>query len=136
MDHKKTYEEPNTLVSFSPDVKVQQDQHEKMVVIGFLAALPSEYDSVKLEILSNPEISSFRETLSRILRTETSSSTPSSLMSNALVRQNIGESEKQQHRNSGPSGNSRRTSSRRVLYYYCHKSGHKIRDCKKWLSRN
>ena len=62
MDYKKTNEELNTLLPFSPDVQVQQDQREKMVVMGFLAALPSEYDSIKAQILSNPEISSFQET--------------------------------------------------------------------------
>ena len=62
-------------------------------MMGFLVALPSEYDFVKVHILSNPEISSFQETFNRILRTETSSSTPpSAQMSNALVGRNIGES--------------------------------------------
>ena len=44
MDYKKTYEE---LLPFSLDVKVQQAQREKMVVMGFLSALPLEYDSIK-----------------------------------------------------------------------------------------
>ena len=35
------------LLPFSPYVKVQQAQREKMAVMGFLAALPSKYDSVK-----------------------------------------------------------------------------------------
>ena len=35
------------LLPFSPDVKVQQDQREKMAMMGFLAALPSKYDSVR-----------------------------------------------------------------------------------------
>ena len=30
-----------------------------MAVMGFLVALPLEYDSVKAQILSSPEISSF-----------------------------------------------------------------------------
>ena len=47
MEYKKTYEELNVLLPFSPNVKVQQDQWEKMAVMGFLAALPSEYDSIK-----------------------------------------------------------------------------------------
>ena len=47
MDYKKTYEELNTLLPFGPNVKVQQDQQEKMAVMGFLTALPSEYESVK-----------------------------------------------------------------------------------------
>ena len=105
-------------------------------MMGFLATLPSEYDSVKAQILSNPETSPFQETFSRILRTKTSSSTPSAQMSSALVGRNIGESEKQQYKNSGPGGNSRGTSSRGVVCYYCHKLGHVIRDYKKQQSRN
>ena len=151
MDYKKTYEELNTLIPFSPDVKVHQDQREKMAVMGFLATLPSEYESVKTQILSSPEISSFQETFSRIRRTKTSSSIPpsaspgsfqvniefippSAQMSSALVGQNVGESEKQQYRNSGPSGNF--TSSGGVVCYYFHKPRHVIRDCKKRKSHN
>ena len=132
MDYKKTYEELNILLPFSPDVKVQQDQREKMAVMGFLATLPSGYESVKAQILSSPEILSFQETFSRIMYTETSSSIPpSAQMSSTLVGRNVGESEKQQYINSGPSGNSRGTSSRGVVCCYCHKPGHVIRDCKK-----
>ena len=58
------------LLPFSPNVKVQQAQREQMVVMGFVAAFPSEYDSVKAQILSNPVISSFQETFSKILRIE------------------------------------------------------------------
>ena len=58
MDYKKTCKELNTLLPFSPDVKIQQAQREKIAVMGFLAALPSKYDSVKAQILSSPEISS------------------------------------------------------------------------------
>ena len=43
----KRHEELNVLLPFSPDVKVQQDQREKMAVMGLLAALPSEHDYVK-----------------------------------------------------------------------------------------
>ena len=76
-----------------------------MVVMGFLAILPSEYESIKAQILSSLEISSFQETFSRILRTETSSSTPpSAQMSSALVGQNMGKSEKQQYKSGGPGG--------------------------------
>ena len=71
MDYKKTHEELNVLLPFSPDVKVQQNRLEKMAVMGFLAPPPpppppppSEYDSVKTQILSSPEISSFQETFS------------------------------------------------------------------------
>ena len=67
MDYKKTYEELNVLLPFSPDVKVQQDQWENMAVMGFLAALPSEFDCVMAQILSSLEISSFQEMFNRIL---------------------------------------------------------------------
>ena len=50
MDYKKTYEELNTLLPLVPDVKVRQAQQEKMAVMGFLTALPSEYESVKAQI--------------------------------------------------------------------------------------
>ena len=73
MDYKKTYEELNVLLPFSPDVKVQQDQQEKIAVMGFLAALHYEYDSVRAQILSSPKVSSFQETFIRILHIEISS---------------------------------------------------------------
>ena len=57
-------------------------------------------------------------------------------MSSALVGQNVGESKKQQYRNSSPSSNSRVTSSGGVVCYYCHKPKHMIRDYKKRQSRN
>ena len=58
MAYKKIHEELNMLMPFSPNVKVQQSQREQMAVMGFLVALPSEYDLAKAQILSNPEISS------------------------------------------------------------------------------
>ena len=58
MAYKKIHEELNMLMPFSLDVKVQQSQQEQMTVMGFLAALPSEYDSAKAQILSSLEISS------------------------------------------------------------------------------
>ena len=134
MAYKKIHEELNMLMPFSPDVKVQQSQREQMVVMGFLAALPSVYDSAKAQILSNPEISSLQETFSKILRTEVSSSSSPTLVSaqtsSALIGQTI-ESERQRDRNSGPGDNTRGPGSGGVVCYYCHKSGHVIRDCKK-----
>ena len=47
-----------------------------MAVMAFLAPLPSKYDFVKAHILSSLEISSFHETLSRILRIKISSPAP------------------------------------------------------------
>ena len=117
---------------FSPNVKVQQDQREKMAVMGYLAALHFEYDYVKTHILSSPEVSSFRETFNRILRIEISPlALPSTHMSSALVGRNSGESRKSQYRNNGPKGNTRGPSSRGVVCYYSRKLRHVIRDCKK-----
>ena len=134
MAYKKIHEELNMLMPFSSDVKVQQSQREQMVVMGFLVALPFEYDSAKAQILSSPEISSLQETFSRILRTEVSYSSSPTLVSaqtsNALIGQTI-ESERQRNRNSGPDNNTRGPSSGGVVCYYCHKPGHVIRDCKK-----
>ena len=136
MDYKQTYEELNMLLPFSPDVKVQQAQREKMAVMGFLAALPSEYDSVKAQILSSVEVSSLQETFSRILRTEKSSPTlPSAQLSSALVSRHTNESGKQ-YRNTGPGGSTGGTRSGGVVCYYCRKPGHVLRDCRKRLSRN
>ena len=124
MAYKKIHEELNMHMPFSPDVKVQQSQREQMTVMGFLAALPSEYDSAKAHILSNPEISSLQETFSRILRTEVSSSSSPTLVSaqtnSALIGQTI-ESERQRNRNSGPDDNTRGLGSGGVVCYYCHK---------------
>ena len=47
MAYKKIHEELNMLMPFSPDVKLQQSKREQMTVMGFLAALPYEYDSAK-----------------------------------------------------------------------------------------
>ena len=64
-----------------------------MAVMGFLTALPSEYDSAKTQILFNPEISSLQVTFSRIIHTEVSSSSSPTLVStqtsSALIRQTI-----------------------------------------------
>ena len=79
--------------------------------------------------------------LSRILRTEVSSSYVSSptlvsaQTSSALVGQTI-ESKRQRNRNSGPGGNTRGPGSGGVVCYYCHKPGHVIQDCKKRQTRN
>ena len=105
-----------------------------MIVMGFLSALPFEYDSAKAQILSSPEISSLQETFSRILRTEVSSSSSPTLVyaqtSNALIEQTI-ELERERNRNSGPGDNIRGPGSGGVVCYYCHKPGHVIRNCKK-----
>ena len=51
MDFKRTYEELNMLLPFSTGITVQQAQWEKMVVMSFLAGLPSEFETAKSQIL-------------------------------------------------------------------------------------
>ena len=71
MEFKKTYEELNMLLPFSANIKVQQTQR-KNGSMSFLASLPLEFDTVKSQILSSPEISSLKETFSRLLHIEIS----------------------------------------------------------------
>ena len=102
-----------------------------MAMMSFLAALPFEYDFVKAQILSSPEILSFQETFSRILCTEISSpALPFAEISSALVGWNIDESGKPQYMNNGPRGNTRGPSFGGVVCYYSRKARHVIRDCK------
>ena len=125
------------LLPFSQDVRVQQDQREKMAVMGFLAALSFEYDFVRAQILSSLEVSSFQETFSRILRTKISSpALPFAQMSSARVGQNSGELGKPQYRNYDLGGNTRGPNSRGVVCYYYRKLGYVIRDCKKLQNKN
>ena len=110
-----------------------------MAVMGFLAALPSEYDSAKAQILSSSEISSIQETFNRILCSEVSSSSSPTLVfsqtSSTLIGHTI-ESERQRNRNNGPGDNTRGPGSGGVVCYYYHNLGHVIRDCKKRQNRN
>ena len=76
MDFKKTYEELNILLPFSPDVKVQQAQHEKVAVISFLVGLPTEFETTKSHILLSYEILSLQDVFARVLRTENIISIP------------------------------------------------------------
>ena len=92
-------------------------------MMAFLVALPFEYDYVRAQILSSPEISSFRETFIRIFRMEISShALPFAQMSSALVGQNNGESGKPQYRYSDAGGNTRRPNFGGIVCYYCCKT--------------
>ena len=122
------------LLPFSADIKVQQTQRERMAVMGFLSSLSSEFDTTKSQILSSFEISSLQETFNRLLRTKIF---PSIQMSNALVSKNSNyEPVKQQTKSSGSTLEPPGKSSRGVVCYYCHKSGHTCRECRKLLNQN
>ncbi|XP_027165958.1 uncharacterized protein LOC113765914 [Coffea eugenioides] len=101
MDFKRVYEELNSLLPFRTDVKTQQSQREQMAVMSFLAGLPVEFDAARTQILSSPEIVSFHDTFTRVLRTEGSLST--SNVTGALVsRSGVGRGNN--GRNSGKNG--------------------------------
>ncbi|KAH6759971.1 hypothetical protein C2S51_016920 [Perilla frutescens var. frutescens] len=70
MAFTKTYEELNTLLPFSKDIKVQQAHREKMALMSFLAGLPSEFETARSQILSDSKIASLEEAFRRVLQTE------------------------------------------------------------------
>ncbi|TYK29397.1 Retrovirus-related Pol polyprotein from transposon TNT 1-94 [Cucumis melo var. makuwa] len=69
---KKITAELALLLPFSPDVKVQQAQREKMVVIIFLNGLLPEFGMAKAQILSDSKIPSLDDAFTRVLRIESS----------------------------------------------------------------
>ena len=117
---------------FSPDVKVQQSQREQMAVMRFLAALPSEYDSAKAQICPILRYHLSRRPLAGFftLRYHPLLHLPLYLPRQAVLLLDR-PLERQRNRNSGPGDNTRGPGSGGVVCYYCHKSGHVIRDCKK-----
>jgi len=83
MNFKRTYEELNVLLPFSPDVTVQQAQREQIAVMSFLSGLRPEFESVKSQILSSPQILTLQETYSRVVRIESIPSIAPSQPTNA-----------------------------------------------------
>ena len=119
------------LLPFSHDVKVQQAQREKMVVMSFLAGMPLEFETAKSHILSSSKISYLQDVFTRVLRIESTVSVPLSLQPNsALVsRSNVNKPRRPYNRNNNRGGGSsnsdnRSQNSRGVVCYYCHELGH------------
>ncbi|KAL5741578.1 hypothetical protein ACOSP7_028310 [Xanthoceras sorbifolium] len=139
MAFKKTYEELNMLLPFSPDVKIQQRQREQMAIMSFLAGLSSDFETAKSQVLSGSEISSLNEVFSRVLRTE---GTPPVLLSGALVSRSHnyepGRSTSQSGNKGGGSQGfeTRQQDSGGIVCHYCHKPGHMKRDCRKLQYKN
>ena len=106
MDFKRTYEELNVLLPFSPDVKVQQVQHEKMAVMSFLADLPPKFKTAKSHILSSSEILSLQDIFTKVLHKEITIFVPlSSQPNSALVsRSNVNEPEHLYNKNNNKGG--------------------------------
>lgn len=141
MAFKKTYEELNMLLPFSPDVKVQQSQHEKMAIMSFLAGLPSEFESAKSQILSGSEISSLQDVFSRVLRSE-SPSPPILPLNDVLVSRNNKYSSWRSinlNRNRGADSQNfepQTLDSGGIVCNYCRKPGHTKLECRKLQYKN
>ncbi|XP_057996481.1 uncharacterized protein LOC131175824 [Hevea brasiliensis] len=140
MEFKCVYEELNILLPFSHDVKVQQAQLEQMAVMSFLAGLPSEYETVKSQILSSSEIFSLHDTFTRVLRIESTYSPQPT--NGALISRNISGQQgyrggitnhRNNQRNVEASSNQ---NSGGIICYYCHEPGHTKRNCLKLQRKN
>ncbi|GKB43385.1 hypothetical protein Tco_0888327 [Tanacetum coccineum] len=60
MEFKKMYEELNSLLPISADVKVMQKQREQIAVMSFLTSLRPEFDSLRCQFLNETEIPSLQ----------------------------------------------------------------------------
>ncbi|KAF7819991.1 NADPH-dependent diflavin oxidoreductase 1 isoform X1 [Senna tora] len=61
MEFKKAYEELNTLLPYTADIKVQMKQREQMAIMSWISGLPSEYEGAKQQILAGTEVTSLME---------------------------------------------------------------------------
>ena len=135
---KKITVELSLSLPFSPDVKVQQAQREKMVVIFSNGLLP-EFGMVKAQILYDSKIPSLDDAFSRVFRIESSPtgvSIPQS--SSALISKNSN-SWAPRAMDSNIQWNSydhRKPESPEIICNYCGKPGHMKRDCRKLLYKN
>ncbi|KAK4427868.1 hypothetical protein Salat_1555800 [Sesamum alatum] len=128
------------LLPFSTDVEQQRNQREKMVVMSFLAGLPSEFETAKSQILSTSKLSSLEDAFRRVLHRENTLPTqPNSVL---ISRTTTSDSGKQHCKNSGKSMGSgsinsdKNTGNRgqeqaEIVCHYCHNRGHIKRECRK-----
>ncbi|XP_034899590.1 uncharacterized protein [Populus alba] len=140
MDFKRVYEEPNSLLPFSTDVKTQQSQCEQIAVMSFLAGLPSEFDAARTQILSSSEITTLHDNFTRILRSEGSRSAPlitSTLVSRGTLNE-VGRGSRDSRgnrKNTGFQGSwssgglGRNAGHNKPVCYYCDELGHTRRTC-------
>ncbi|GJS85271.1 polyprotein [Tanacetum coccineum] len=111
MEFKKMYEELNSLLPISVDVKVMQKQMEQIAVMSFLTGLRPEFDSLSCQFLNETEIPSLQDTFARVIVNETLQSHHELLM---RLSQGFNSDE--------------------VECYYCDDIGHTTRNCKKLLA--
>jgi hypothetical protein len=82
MEFKKTYEELNSLLPLSADVRVMQTQREQIAVMSFLTGLRPEFDQIRSQLLNESVIPFLQEMFARILHHE---STPSHTSTNSNI---------------------------------------------------
>lgn len=129
---KKIIAELGLLLPFSPDVKVQQVQREKMAVMIFLNGLLPEFGMAKTQILSDSKIPSLDDAFTRVLRIESSPTSVSIPQpSSALFSKNNNPRAPQRN-----STDHRKPESVEIVCNYCRKPGHMKRDCRKLLYKN
>ena len=132
MDFKWVYEELNSLLPFSTDVKTQQSQCEQMAVMSFLAGLPPEFDVARTQILSSPEITTIPDTFTRILRSEGYRSAPvvTSAFWSCETSNEAGRGSWGSRKNTGFQGSwsggglGRNVGHNKPVCYYCDEPGH------------
>jgi hypothetical protein len=109
-------------------------------LLSFLAGLPPEFDAARTQILSSPEITTLRDTFTRILRSEGSRSAPN--VTSALVsRETSNEAgrgsrdSRGSRKNTGFQGSwsggglGRNAGHNKPICYYCDEPGHTRRTC-------
>ena len=134
MEFKKMYEELNSLLPISADVKVMQKQREQIAVMSFLTGLRPEFDSLRCQFLNESEIPSLRDTFARVLRNETLQS-PHTLAPNSALVSRGGFQGGSRNGHNDQVGDSQGSNSDEVECYYCHELGHTTRNCKKLLAK-
>ena len=85
MGFKRMYEELNTLLPISADVKKMQKQREQIAVMSFLTGLRPEFDSLRSQFLNESDIPSLQDTFARVLRNETVEPSHVSAPNSALI---------------------------------------------------
>nr|GEY47753.1 uncharacterized protein [Tanacetum cinerariifolium] len=134
MEFKKMYEELNSLLPISADVKVMQKQREQVAVMSFLTGLRPKFDSLRCQFLNESEIPSLTDTFARVIRNETLQSPHSSASNSALVSRGRSQGG-YRNGNNDRVGDSEGFNFDEVECYYCPELGHTRRNCKKILAK-